>query len=51
MKTSGRAKVQYFVGLHPQDFIAYITVNDREYKEPFSGLWLACIIEGIAKRQ
>jgi len=51
VKTSGRAKVQYFVGLYPKDFVAHITVNGREYNEPFSGLWLACIIEGIAKRQ
>jgi len=51
VKTSGRAKVQYFVGIQPKDFIAHITVNGQDYEEPFSGLWLACIIEGIAKRQ
>jgi hypothetical protein len=51
VKTSGRAKVQYFAGIRPNQYTMHIIVDDRKYTESLTGLWLTCIIEGIAKQQ
>lgn len=49
--TRDRTKVQYFVEPHLGDYIAHVTVNGRKCSDQLSGLWLACVIIGITKRQ
>lgn len=51
VRTSGRQKTQYFVGIDPEQITATITVNDRMYQEPFDGLMLKYLIEGLVKQQ
>jgi len=51
VRTSGRQKTQYFVGIDPKQVTATITVNDRAYEEPFDGLMLKYLIEGLVKQQ
>lgn len=51
VRTSGRQKTQYFVGIDPERIMATITVNDRAYEEPFTGLMLQYLIEGLVKQQ
>jgi hypothetical protein len=51
LKTSGRSKVQYFVGIDLNQISTTVTINERSYSEPFTGLMLKYIIEGIIKRE
>ena len=51
VRTSGRQKTQYFVRIDPEQITATITVNDRVYQEPFDGLMLKYLIEGLVKQQ
>jgi len=51
VRTSGRSKVQYFIGIDPRPISTEVTINGRKYSEPFSGLILKYMIEGLIKRQ
>jgi hypothetical protein len=51
VRTSGRSKVQYFIGIDPRPISTEVTINGRKYSEPFSGLMLKYMIEGLIKRQ
>jgi hypothetical protein len=51
VRTSGRQKTQYFVGIDPKRATATVTIDDRVYQEPFTGLMLQYLIEGLAKQQ
>lgn len=48
LRRSGKEKTQYFTGIDQAEFT--ITVGGRVYKEPFSGLILMYLIEGLTKR-
>jgi hypothetical protein len=48
--TSGRAKAQYFAGINLKQLTTTITVNGKDYDEPFTGLMLKYMIEGLIKR-
>jgi len=48
---SGKSKTQYFVGINPKQISTTITINERSYPEPFTGLMLKYMIEGLVKRQ
>jgi len=50
VRSSGRQKTQYFVGIDPKRVSATVSVNDRKYEEPFTGLMLQYLIEGLIKR-
>jgi len=51
VRTSGRSKVQYFIGIDPKQISTTVTINERNYSEPFSGLMLKYTVEGLIKRQ
>lgn len=51
VSASGKSKTQYFVGIDPKQISTTITINERSYSEPFSGLMLQYMIEGLVKRQ
>ncbi|MCD6568255.1 MAG: hypothetical protein J7K94_05940, partial [Dehalococcoidia bacterium] len=51
VRTSGRQKAQYFVGIDPRQVTATVAMGDRVYQEPFTGLMLQCLIKGLVKRQ
>ncbi len=48
LKREGKEKIQYFTGINQAELT--ITVDDRVYKEPFSGLILNYLIEGLTKQ-
>ncbi|MGD0355202.1 MAG: hypothetical protein ABSB31_07160 [Dehalococcoidia bacterium] len=50
VRTSGKSKPQYFVGLDLKRISTIVTYNGRSYQEPFTGLMMKYIIEGIIKR-
>jgi len=50
VRSSGRQKTQYFVGIDPKRVSVTVSVNDRKYEEPFTGLMLQYLIEGLIKR-
>jgi hypothetical protein len=51
VRTSGRQKTQYFVGIDPRQVSTTVIINDRAYEEPFTGLMLQYLIEGLVKQQ
>ncbi len=51
VRTSGRQKTQYFVGIDPKQVTATVTIGGRVYQEPFTGLMLQYLIEGLVKQQ
>jgi hypothetical protein len=51
VRTSGRQKTQYFVGIDPRQVAATVTIGNRVYQEPFNGLMLQYLIEGLVKQQ
>ena len=51
VRTSGRQKTQYFVGIDPRRVTATVTIGNRAYQEPFNGLILQYLIEGLVKQQ
>jgi hypothetical protein len=51
VEVSNRSKVQYFVGLDQEQISTTVTINQRSYSEPFTGLVLKYMIEGLLKRQ
>jgi hypothetical protein len=51
VRTNGRQKTQYFVGIDPRQVSTAVTINDRAYEEPFTGLMLQYLIEGLVKQQ
>jgi hypothetical protein len=48
LRREGKEKTQYFTGIDQAELT--ITVDDRVYKEPFSGLILMYLIEDLTKR-
>ena len=48
LRREGKEKTQYFTGIDQAKLT--ITVDDRVYEEPFSGLILMYLIEGLIKR-
>jgi hypothetical protein len=50
VRTSGRQKTQYFVSVDPERVRTTVTIDGREYKEPFTGLMLKYLIEGLVKQ-
>lgn len=48
LRREGKEKTHYFRGIDQAELT--ITVEDRVYKEPFSGLILMYLIEGLTKR-
>ena len=48
LKREGKEKIQYFTGINQAELT--ITIDDRVYKELFSGLILMYLIEGLTKR-
>jgi len=51
VRTSGRQKTQYFVGIDPKQVTVTVTTGNRVYQEPFNGLMLQYLIEGLVKQQ
>ena len=51
VEASGRSKTQCFVGLGPNRIPTNFTINERSYSEPFTGLTLKYMIEGLVKQQ
>ena len=51
VQATGRTKTQCFVGIDAAPMPVKITMNERTYCEPFNGLILQYMIEGLAKRQ
>ena len=51
VRTSGRQKTQYFVGIDPKQVTATVTIGNRVYQESFTGLMLQYLIEGLVKQQ
>ena len=47
LRREGKEKTQYFTGINQAELT--ITVGDRVYKEPFSGLILMYLIEGLTR--
>jgi len=50
VRTSGRQRTQYFV-IDPRQITATVTIGNRVYQEPFTGLMLQYLIEGLVKQQ
>lgn len=51
VQASGRLKTQCFAGIDPTQMVTTITINERTYPVPFTGLILDCMIEGLIKKQ
>lgn len=51
VRATGKSKIQYFVGVDPKRISTTVTINERSYPEPFTGLMLKYMIEGLVKRQ
>jgi hypothetical protein len=51
VRSSGKQKTQYFVGIDPEQVTATVTIGNRVYQEPFNGLMLKYLIEGLVKQQ
>jgi hypothetical protein len=51
VRSSAKQKTQYFVGIDPRRVIAKITIGGRLYEDPFTGLMLKYLIEGLTKQQ
>jgi hypothetical protein len=50
VRASGKSKIQYFVGINSKQISTTITINERSYQEPFTGLMLKYMIEGLIRR-
>lgn len=48
LRRESKEKTQYFTGIDQAELT--ITVGDRVYKEPFSGLILMYLIEGLTRQ-
>jgi len=51
VRATGHSRVQYFIGIHPEQLSTQFSIDGRDYSEPFSGLVLKYIIEGLVKRE
>ena len=50
VRSSGSGKTQYFVGINPKQVTMTVTINERQIEEPFTGLVLQHLIEGLVKK-
>jgi hypothetical protein len=49
LRREGKEKAQYFTGINRSTLT--ISIQDRKYQEPFSGLMFMYIVEGLTKEE
>jgi hypothetical protein len=51
VRASGHSKIQYFIWKELKEITITLTINERSYHEPFTGLMLKYMIEGNINRE